>query len=120
MAEDSSKTPLIGGDVDHDQSESLDRFPLNGRGGYYNGGGGAIQQIKHVVRGALTEFVATTFFVMVGVTAVRNNASDDGVVDLVAIALAHGLMIFLLVSITGHVRCVDLLSMWRKVYSLVQ
>ena len=85
-----------------DRGSGLDRFPRTGAGSRF---GGMENQLLGLVRGTIAEFFATAMFVMIGVTAVLNNDLDGG--NLVGIALAHGLMIFLLVSMTAHVRYIN-------------
>ena len=67
---------------------------------------------QELIKATAAEFLAVVLFVFVGVTAVQNNKDAT---DVVGVALAHGFMIFVLISITGHVRYVR-----NTVRSLVQ
>lgn len=59
-----------------------------------------------LLKPCLAEFLATMLFVFVGVLSVYNSSSEGehGPHKLALVALAHGLAIFVLISITGHVR----------------
>jgi aquaporin Z len=57
--------------------------------------------METIGRAAVAEFVATFALVFVGAGAVVLAATGD--LDLVGIALAHGLVLMVMVSITGHI-----------------
>lgn len=63
--------------------------------------------MQELIKACAAEFLATMLFVFVGVTAIINLTTGEGPnasTDITGVALAHGLMIFLMISITGHVR----------------
>ena len=94
---------------DEGEADPLEKIGLNNskRSSGYSLGSRVKAQLLVILRPALTEFFATAMFVMIGVTAVRNNSTNSGEADLVAVALAHGFMIVLLVAMTAHVRYGD-------------
>jgi MIP family channel proteins len=57
--------------------------------------------METIGRAAVAEFVATFALVFVGAGAVVLAAAGD--LDLVGVALAHGLVLMVMVSITGHI-----------------
>jgi MIP family channel proteins len=57
--------------------------------------------VENVAKAAVAEFVATFALVLIGAGAVLLNA--NGQLDLTGVALAHGLVLAIMVSITAHI-----------------
>ncbi len=57
--------------------------------------------MDHTGRAAVAEFIATFALIFIGAGAVILNAA--GQLDLTGVALAHGLVLFIMISVIGHI-----------------